>query len=124
MAYRPSTHPRTPLRPQELALWNTNLRQEGATAVLRALHSNNSLQRLDLGSNELGPEVGREVGSMLQRNTGLEVLDLRNNRLSKTGITMIAESLQVRAGGRGGGLWGKSGPVGAGEAHGCAPVPW
>lgn len=32
---------------------------------------------------------------MLKRNTGLEILDLRNNRLSKVGITAIAESLQV-----------------------------
>ena len=40
-------------------------------------------------------QVGREVGAMLKRNTGLEVLDLRNNRLSKAGIQSIAESLQV-----------------------------
>lgn len=42
---------------QELALWNTNLRQEGASYILRALHSNGTLQRLDMGGNELGPEV-------------------------------------------------------------------
>lgn len=42
---------------QELMLWSTGLRQDGASHVLRALHSNSSLQRLDLGCNELGPEV-------------------------------------------------------------------
>ena len=34
---------------------------------------------------------------MLKRNTGLEVLDLRNNRLSKAGIAAIAEAIQVWA---------------------------
>lgn len=41
----------------ELSLWNTGLRQEGACAILRALQTNSGLQRLDLGCNELGPEV-------------------------------------------------------------------
>lgn len=40
--------------------------------------------------------MGKEAALMLKRNTGLEVLDLRNNRLSKIGITAIVEAVRVR----------------------------
>ena len=46
---------------QELMLWSTGLRQEGASHILRALHSNDTLQRLDVGGNELGPEVSPSI---------------------------------------------------------------
>ena len=38
-------------------LFNTQLRQEGACAVLEALCTNSTLQKVDLGGNDLGPEV-------------------------------------------------------------------
>ena len=38
-------------------LFNTQLRQEGACALLDALCTNNTLTKLDIGGNDLGPEV-------------------------------------------------------------------
>ena len=40
-----------------LNLWNARLGNENARPILHALHSNTRLLSLDLGCNELGPEV-------------------------------------------------------------------
>ena len=40
-----------------LSLWNVQLGNERARPILQALHANTHLLSLDLGSNQLGPEV-------------------------------------------------------------------
>ena len=38
-------------------LFHTDVKTDGACTILEALTSNSTLQKLDLGGNDLGPEV-------------------------------------------------------------------
>ena len=43
--------------PRLQVLFHTDVKTDGACTILEALTSNSTLQKLDLGGNDLGPEV-------------------------------------------------------------------
>ncbi|KAJ3068460.1 Leucine-rich repeat-containing protein 45, partial [Rhizoclosmatium hyalinum] len=79
-----------------LDLRGNNIRSDGAIALAQMLKMNNSLRSLMLEWNCLGIwETGiKALADAIASNDGLEVLDLRNCKLSPQGVNMLSLGLK------------------------------
>ncbi|KAI9348164.1 hypothetical protein BDR26DRAFT_854085 [Obelidium mucronatum] len=79
-----------------LDLRGNNIRSDGAIAIAQMLKMNNSLKSLMLEWNCLGIwETGiKAIADAISVNDGLEVLDLRNCKLSPQGVNMLSLGLK------------------------------
>ncbi|CAK9100088.1 LRR and CARD domains-containing protein 3) (Nucleotide-binding oligomerization domain protein 3) [Durusdinium trenchii] len=77
--------------------------KRGATALAEALRSNETLESLDMNSNEIGERGAEELAEALRVNKTLDTLDLGNNqqlgekrimRLGPKGLVPLAELLR------------------------------
>ena len=75
-----------------LHLYGNNL-QSSAAAILLALGKITLLKEVDLNSNQLGEDAGKNISSLLYSNTGLESLFVHNNNIGK-GVSHISKALQ------------------------------
>eukprot|EP00760_Papus_ankaliazontas_P000392 PhM_4_TR10063/c0_g1_i1/m.103852 len=85
---------------QVLKLGGTGLGTDAAVELVRAIAVTTTMQELDLHDNDLGSQIGAEIGRLLaQRHSSspphaLRVLDLRNNpRIGDRGCTDIVQVL-------------------------------
>jgi len=64
---------------QWLNLYSNNIGREGTVAIAKALEKIQSLQGLNLSSNNIGPEGAAAIAKALETNQKLLWLDLPNN---------------------------------------------
>lgn len=65
--------------------------ESGCQTFFEAIADNQSLMKLDLRNNTIGPEMGIYIGWCIQNNRILKDLDLRWNKLGINGIKILAE---------------------------------
>ena len=71
-----------------------NIGPEGGVAIGRALESNNTLQRLSLGSNNIDSNGAILIGRALESNNILQELALYHNNIGPDGAVAIARALE------------------------------
>lgn len=80
-----------------LDLVNTQLDDDGLSAILGALiEANQSLERLYLGGNQIGPKHATLLGELIRVHPRLSALFLNVNRLGDEGACLIAQALAER----------------------------
>jgi len=84
-----------------LDLESNNIGREGATAISKALKTNQSLQDLDLNSNDIGSEGTAVIAKALKTNYSLRMLELgfnnnnnNNNNIEREVLATIAKALE------------------------------
>ena len=68
---------------------------EGGIAIATFLQENNTLRKLDLEGNCIGPEGATALADVLAGLTSLTVLNLRDNNIGEMGATAISRALQA-----------------------------
>jgi len=68
---------------------------EGGIAIATFLQENNTLRKLDLEGNCIGPEGATALANVLAGLTSLAVLNLRDNNIGEKGATAISRALQA-----------------------------
>lgn len=80
-----------------LDLVNTQLGDDGLSAILGALiEANQSLERLYLGGNQIGPKHATLLAKLIRVHPRLSALFLNVNRLGDQGAVMIAQAIAER----------------------------
>ncbi|CAL4097795.1 unnamed protein product, partial [Meganyctiphanes norvegica] len=75
--------------------WNSlGLCLESWSDICEAISCNNSLQYLDLRSNQLNPEAAQTLAKAIIRNSTLTIIDLRWNSIGWSGGKAILEALK------------------------------
>lgn len=70
-----------------------NLAGRPLVLLMSALRINPSIRELFLADNRLMPSDAFHIGGMLKHNTGLKLLDLRNNNMQDVGVSHISDGL-------------------------------
>jgi len=81
----------------ELNLYRNHLKDEGITAICKAVQSNKEtkLVSLNIGVNQIGPVGAKSVAAMLAITGSLTSINLRNNKLGAAGAAALAPGLAV-----------------------------
>ena len=77
---------------EELHLYNANLKSS-AIVILQSLHNISTLRILNINDNNIPPEAGEALASVILHNTKLQELHLRNNNLGEE-VVKVAQALQ------------------------------
>jgi Leucine Rich repeat len=80
-----------------VSLLGCQLRNGGTTTIAMALCRNGTLQRLSMGSNEIGDPGARSLAEAIQVNGTLTVLSLVENLIGDSGATSLARAIQVNS---------------------------
>lgn len=70
-----------------------NLAGRPLVLLMSALRMNHNIRELFLADNRLMPSDAFHIGGMLKHNTGLKLLDLRNNNMQDVGVSHISDGL-------------------------------
>ena len=73
----------------------SNINNNGAVNIAKAIQMNTTLQTLDMSSNEISDDGVIAISDYLKRNSSLEKINLSKNRITNEGAKMIAEALQL-----------------------------
>nr|XP_054759100.1 protein phosphatase 1 regulatory subunit 37-like [Lytechinus pictus] len=65
--------------------------------LMSALRTNSTLREIFLADNRLMPSDAIHIGGMLRHNSGLKLLDLRNNNIQDTGLSHISNGLSAQS---------------------------
>lgn len=80
---------------KELLLYRNMITARGAKHIAKALEKNHGVQVLDLGSNLLRDEGLSHLAKSLKKNTSLTVLNLDTNMITPVGLHTMVKCLQV-----------------------------
>ena len=78
---------------QELHLYYSNISNDGAVALAQALYHNSTLEQLDLSNNSISDDGAVALAEALDHNSTLKQLDLSNNSISDDGAVALAQAL-------------------------------
>lgn len=81
------------VRLREIHLGHYDMRDFGAERLKENLFDNLNLTHLDLRSNNIARDGGKQLAILLKRNTPLEMLNLAYNRIEDDGAVALAEAL-------------------------------
>lgn len=65
--------------------------------LMSALRTNSTLREIFLADNRLMPSDAIHIGGMLRHNSGLKLLDLRNNNIQDAGLSHISNGLSAQS---------------------------
>ena len=79
---------------EHVKLYDCGLENDGTQSVLEAIETQKGLVALELGQNEIGPQLMKPINALVKRNAStLSILNLASNELTSVGVERLAKSL-------------------------------
>lgn len=78
---------------RSLCLTRARLAGPALTCLVKVLKINNSVRELKLGDNELNVEDAKQLASLLEINTRIQLLDLSNNYIRDNGVQYLTAAI-------------------------------
>ena len=82
---------------KELDICHCEITNKGAELLLGGMHTNKSVEKLNMGENDIGLEGARAAGDMLRHNTALRILYLTRCGIKADGCVLLIEGLTVNS---------------------------
>jgi hypothetical protein len=68
-----------------LSLNRKNISDDDGADMIRSLVFNDTLEKLEMEGNKLGPKTAREIANLLRHNTVLKHINIESNNLTNSG---------------------------------------